>query len=76
MANIPIRPEDYGVGTPKLVDEKLFREGFEHSIQGGHMTDIKRHFKMSFREGFRAARLVLRNQKGKRNKRIPYHRKG
>ncbi len=61
MSDIPTKPEDYGVKIPKLVNEDLFRQGFAHSIQGGKLTDIKLHFKKSFGEGFRTARLLARN---------------
>lgn len=47
-------------GIPTHVKRDLFEDGFQHSIRGGQLTDPKVHFKMSFREGFRAGRLYLK----------------
>ena len=60
MVEEVITPEHYGIGIPKLLNESLFRQGFSHSMQGGQMSDTKLHFKKSFLEGFRAARLLLK----------------
>ncbi len=60
MVDEVITPEQYGIGIPKLLNEDLFRQGFAHSMRGGQMTDTRLHFKKSFLEGFRAARLLLK----------------
>lgn len=67
--------EEVGITVPIGIKEDLFREGWNHSIRGGHLTDIKHHFKKSFRYGFREARLYLdyvRRQRGI----IPFPMKG
>jgi hypothetical protein len=51
--------EDANVSIPYGVKEDLFREGWDHSLRGGQLTDITKHFKKSFRYGFRTAKLYL-----------------
>ena len=67
--------EDAGILIPPNVKEDLFREGWDHSIRGGHLTDINNHFKKSFRYGFRTAKLYL-NEVRKAQGIIPFPMKG
>ncbi len=59
MKNSHLAPEEVGVKVPRSYKKKVFEAGFEHGIKGGNLDQIK-YFKLSFREGFRAAKLYLR----------------
>ena len=39
--------------------------GFEHALKGGHLTEAE-YFRRSFRLGFRAAKLYLREVRRRR----------
>lgn len=67
--------DEVGIKVPAGLKEDLFRDGWNHSIRGGHLTDIKVHFKKSFRYGFRAARLYLNDVRKSRGI-IPFPMKG
>jgi len=45
----------------KLIKE-LYQAGYAHGLRGGQLDRIE-YFKLSFREGFRAAKLYLREQR-------------
>ena len=47
------------IETPAGLIEERYQAGFQHSISGGQMNKLE-HFKKSFRLGFRAGRLYLR----------------
>ena len=47
------------IEIPAGLIEERYKAGFNHSISGGHLTEPD-HFKKSFRLGFRAGRLHLR----------------
>ncbi len=66
--------EDANISIPYGVKEDLFREGWDHSIRGGNLTE-KEHFKKSFRYGFRTAKLYL-NEVRKSEGIIPFPMKG
>lgn len=52
-------PHDIGFKIPAHLREKRFKAGFQHALQGGHLTQVK-YFRRSFRLGFRVAKLYLR----------------
>ncbi|HKQ30408.1 MAG TPA: hypothetical protein VJS66_03895 [Burkholderiales bacterium] len=52
-------PRDAGVKVPANLIEERFNNGFEHALKGGHLTQIE-YFRRSFRLGFRAGKLYLR----------------
>lgn len=52
-------PRDLGVKIPANLRAPRFHAGFEHALRGGHLTDPE-FFRLSFRMGFRAAKLCLR----------------
>jgi hypothetical protein len=58
LATFPT-PRDIGVKIPAHLIESRFNAGFEHALKGGHLTDIE-YFRRSFRIGFRAGKLYLR----------------
>lgn len=52
-------PRDAGVKIPRNLIEDRFNNGFEHALKGGHLTQIE-YFRRSFRLGFRAGKLYVR----------------
>ena len=59
MRKILPKPQDVVVKAPAHVDEKMYNEGFQRAVSGGNLTE-RAHLKASFREGFRAGKLYLR----------------
>ena len=52
-------PEDVGIHIPRHLMQQRYRSGFRHALQGGQITRAE-HLRLSFREGFRAGKLYLR----------------
>ena len=52
-------PRHVGLKIPRDIRMGRFEEGFKHALKGGHLTEIE-YFRRSFRLGFRAAKLYLR----------------
>ena len=50
-------------GAPSLLKDR-YEAGFAHAMRGGQLDKIE-YFKLSFREGFRAARLQMRAMRRK-----------
>ena len=59
MPNTYPSPCDLGLKIPADIRENRFNAGFEHALKGGHLTETE-YFRHSFRLGFRAAKLYLR----------------
>jgi len=59
MNSIYPSPTEVGIYPPKRLIKKLFNQGFDHAMRGGQITEIN-HLKLSFREGYRSAKLYLR----------------
>jgi len=59
MTNTIPAPRDLGIKIPANLRAQRFSAGFEHAMRGGHLTDPE-YFRLSFRMGFRAAKLCLR----------------
>lgn len=57
-ANYPT-PQEAGVRIPPHLKADVFSSGFRHGLMGGQL-DRKEYMRLSFREGFRASRLYLR----------------
>ena len=51
-----MKPQDFGIDIPNTLKEEDFCAGFEHGMQSNTLTK----FKMSYRMGFRTAKLLLR----------------
>jgi hypothetical protein len=51
-------PCELGMKIPPHLRENCFNSGFEHALRGGQLTEVK-HLRLSFRMGFRAAKLYL-----------------
>lgn len=53
------RPQDAGVRIPPSLREDRFCAGFEHALRGGQLDRVE-YFRRSFRLGYRAAKLYVR----------------
>ena len=53
-------PQEVGFRTPPHLLSARFRAGFQHALEGGQLNKVE-YFRLSFREGFRAAKLYLRH---------------
>jgi hypothetical protein len=56
--------EEVGVIAPPFLRKARYRAGFVHAMRGGQLDKIE-YFKLSFREGFRAAKLQMRDRRRK-----------
>lgn len=52
-------PRDIGYKIPSHLRQQRFKDGFQHALRGGHLTQVE-YFRRSFRFGFRVAKLYLR----------------
>lgn len=58
-------PEDIGLKIPATLRRDRFCRGFAHALRGGQLDHIE-YFRLSFRLGFRAAKLYLREVRRRR----------
>lgn len=58
-------PRVLGLKIPPELREGRFNAGFEHALKGGHLTEVE-YFRRSFRLGYRAAKLYLRELRRRR----------
>ena len=65
MHRIYPTPRDIDLKIPPDLRESRFNAGFEHALKGGHLTEVE-YFRRSFRLGFRAAKLYLREVRRRR----------
>ncbi len=59
MENIYPQPRDVGIRIPPHLKQDRFCAGFRHSLMGGHLDKVE-YMRLSFREGYRAAKIYLR----------------
>ncbi len=52
-------PQEIGIPIPRTLIKERFRSGFRHALKGGQLNRVE-YFRLSFREGFRAGKLYLR----------------
>ena len=52
-------PQEVGIQIPAHLIEERFRSGFLHALKGGQLNKAE-FLRQSFREGFRAGKLYLR----------------
>jgi hypothetical protein len=52
-------PEEAGIRVPPHLKQERFYAGFRHGLEGGQLNRVE-YLRLSFREGFRAAKLYLR----------------
>ena len=57
-------PQELGIKISRHLKKDRYRSGFEHAMQGGQLSQIE-YMRLSFREGFRAAKLYLRELRKK-----------
>ena len=53
-------PQAIGIRIPRHLMQERFRSGFRHALKGGQLSRVE-HLRLSFREGFRAGKLYLRD---------------
>lgn len=51
--------QEVGIDIPSHLRPAAFEAGFLHALKGHHLRKAE-HLRLSFREGFRAAKLFLR----------------
>jgi hypothetical protein len=59
MDHIYPTPQQAGVRIPSHLIKDRFCAGFQHALKGGQLHEVE-YMRLSFREGFRAAKLYLR----------------
>jgi hypothetical protein len=59
MENGYPKPQDVGVRIPPNLKREIYCAGFEHGLKGGQLDRVE-YMKQSFRAGFRASKLYLR----------------
>ncbi len=52
-------PQEVGIRIPPYLMKDRFCAGFRHGLRGGQLDRIE-YFRLSFRAGFRTAKLYLR----------------
>ena len=52
------------ISVPSTLRNDLYQAGYAHAMRGGQLNKIE-YFKLSFREGFRAAKLQMRHMRRK-----------
>ena len=60
------KPEDVGIKIPMYLKKERFRQGFSHALHGSQLT-CSEHLKLSFREGYRAGKLYLKEVRKQSN---------
>ncbi len=58
-------PEDLGITIAPHIKKDRFHAGFLHALKGGQITEVKQ-LRLSFREGYRAGKLYLREVRKQR----------
>lgn len=59
MDDIYPTPQQAGIRIPSHLKKDRFCAGFHHGLKGGQLDEVE-YMRLSFREGFRAAKLYLR----------------
>lgn len=62
MRHIYPSPKEVGIKVPHSVIEERFCAGFDHALKGGKLSSVE-HLRQSFRLGFRAGKLYLKQQR-------------
>lgn len=58
-------PQDIALRIPAHLRQDRFCRGFNHALRGGQLDRVE-YFRLSFRMGFRAAKLFLREERRRR----------
>mgnify|MGYP001548548969 CR=1 FL=1 len=59
MEQVYPNPQDVGIRIPPNLQQERYCAGFRHGLKGGQLNKVE-YMKQSFREGFRASKLYLR----------------
>lgn len=59
MDQVYPNPQDVGIRIPPNLQQERYCAGFRHGLQGGQLNRVE-FMKQSFRQGFRASKLYLR----------------
>lgn len=59
MDQVYPNPQDVGIKIPPNLQQERYCAGFRHGLKGGQLNRVE-YMKQSFREGFRASKLYLR----------------
>lgn len=59
-------PKEVGITTPNVINKERYEEGFQHGLISNKLLKPE-HLRASFREGFRAAKLYLKQLYKDRN---------
>lgn len=65
MAYAYPNPEELGLKIPPSLRAERFVRGFDHALRGGHLDNAD-YFRLSFRMGYRSAKLYLREVRRRR----------
>lgn len=57
--------QELGLKIPATLRADRFSRGFEHALRGGHLDNVE-YFRLSFRMGYRTAKLYLREVRRRR----------
>jgi hypothetical protein len=58
-------PQELGLKILRTLRADRFSRGFDHALRGGHLDNIE-YFRLSFRMGYRTAKLYLREVRRRR----------
>ena len=58
-------PQELGINIPGHLRKDRFNRGFHHALLGGQLNRVE-YLRLSFREGYRAAKLYLRDVRRQR----------
>lgn len=58
-------PGEIGIPIPRHLVPERFCAGFDHGLKGGHLDNVD-YFRRSFRLGYRASKLYLREVRRRR----------
>ncbi len=59
MDQVYPNPQDVGIRIPPSLQQERYCAGFRHGLKGGQLNRVE-FMKQSFRQGFRASKLYLR----------------
>lgn len=59
------KPKEVGIPVPRHFDKERFEAGFFHALNGHQLTQVE-HLRKSFRFGYRAGKIYLRQLRKER----------
>jgi hypothetical protein len=58
-------PQELGLKIPPTLRADRFSRGFDHALRGGQLDNVE-YFRLSYRMGYRTAKLYLREVRRRR----------